>query len=377
MQVDLRQTHLFGTTAPKRIAVVRALPGLGDLLCLVPALRSLRTGFPESKISLIGLPWARTFVQRFHLYCDEWLEFPGFPGIPEVPLIPQKVVAGMAQLQQHAFDLALQLHGNGSAINSFVLLLNAKQTVCFAPPGAGLAFGHKVNHSANTTPPNAKPLPTHPPIHLSTLFYPYPDQEHEIHRNLRLLEHLGLPLQGTDLEFPLTQTDWDEFAAIAHHHSLPQTYICIHPGASVPDRRYPPELFAAIADALAQQGFPIILTGTPPEAPLTQSVRAAMNHSAIDLTGQTSLGSMAALLKRSRLLISNDTGVSHLATALQTPSVILFSNSDPHRWAPLNGDRHRIIFPSPPPPPPPNPPLPQILTAALHFLHSPPLTHAT
>src|SRR5436309_10334628 len=83
------QHRLAHLPAP-RIAILRALK-LGDLLCTVPALRSVRAGLPGAKITLIGLPWARTFVDRYSAYIDDFLEFPGYPGLPEQPVDPSAV----------------------------------------------------------------------------------------------------------------------------------------------------------------------------------------------------------------------------------------------------------------------------------------------
>jgi ADP-heptose:LPS heptosyltransferase len=300
------------------IAVVRSLPGLGDLLCCIPALRALRVAYPEARIHLIGLPSTKTLIRRFSHYLDQWLEFPGFPGIPEATFIPSKTVAFLKIFQELEFDLAIQMHGNGSIMNNFVALLGAKQSAGY----------FSINH----------PWPD------SNGFIPYPDRLPEIWRNLQLIESLGIPLQGTHLEFPIWKSDWQALEPIAANHSLKwDHYICIHPGASVSSRRWSYLHFAAVADTLAAQGWQIVLTGTAAEAELTQAVAEAMRFPAIDLAGQTSLGELAALLKRSRLLICNDTGVSHLAAALQVNSVVIFSNSDPQRWAPLDRQRHCIV----------------------------------
>jgi ADP-heptose:LPS heptosyltransferase len=68
-----------------------------------------------------------------------------------------------------------------------------------------------------------------------------------------------------------------------------------------------------------------------------------MWHRAADLAGETSLGGLAALISHAALLVANDTGVSHIATALRTPSVIAACGSDAERWAPLDIALHRTL----------------------------------
>jgi ADP-heptose:LPS heptosyltransferase len=68
-----------------------------------------------------------------------------------------------------------------------------------------------------------------------------------------------------------------------------------------------------------------------------------MKYEAIDLAGKTNLGLLGNVVKHCRLLISNDTGVSHLADALNTPSVVIYQVSDSRRWAPIDHQLHRII----------------------------------
>jgi ADP-heptose:LPS heptosyltransferase len=124
----------------------------------------------------------------------------------------------------------------------------------------------------------------------------------------------------------------------------PGSYVCIHPGARAASRRWPPEEFAAVADRLADEGLRVVLTGSGEEIGLTRGVAAAMRAPAVDTAGRTGLGGMAVLLRGARLVVCNNTGVSHLTAALRTPSVVLFhEQAECDRWAPLDRGRHRPV----------------------------------
>ncbi len=88
----------------------------------------------------------------------------------------------------------------------------------------------------------------------------------------------------------------------------------------------------------------VVLTGSGNEAPLTAAVASRMRTKALDAAAPISIGAMAALMSRSRLLISNDTGVSHIAAGLKLNSVVIFSKADIRRWAPLDRQRHRSLW---------------------------------
>ncbi|NLR63120.1 glycosyltransferase family 9 protein [Chitinophaga varians] len=298
----------------QRIIILRALK-LGDLLCTVPAFRALRLAYPRAHITLAGLPWAAIFRERFSHYIDDLVIFPGFAGLPEKEPDTFAFAAFMQKQRQTHYDLALQMQGDGTIINDIVMQWNARYTAGFMPAGE------------------------RPP---SSLFTTYPEDLHEINRHLHLLEHIGVPVPNTMLEFPLTSADKRAFEALA----LPAgdyEYVCIHPGASVPERQWPAAYFAAIADYLASEGWKIVLTGTAQEKNLTAEVKRYMRFPAIDLAGGTSLGCMAQLIRSSRALICNCTGVSHIAAATATPSLVISMDGEPHRWAPLLQHLHCTI----------------------------------
>ena len=101
--------------------------------------------------------------------------------------------------------------------------------------------------------------------------------------------------------------------------------------------------FAEVAQALRELGLTVVVTGGAAEAQTVSRFLREAPADVVDLSGRTSFGALTALLAGARLLVANDTGVSHLAAALRTPSVIVCNGSDPARWAPVDEDRHRVL----------------------------------
>ena len=300
------------------IAIFRALQ-LGDLLCAVPALRALRRGLPHARITLVGLPWARAFASRFRHYLDDFVAFPGAPPLPEQTPDVARLPAFFADMRARRFDLAVQMHGNGMHTNAIVARFGARCVAGF--------------HVADEPVPDAR------------CYLPYPAHLHEIRRNLRLVELLGVAAHGETLEFPLTQRDRDELAMLPGlPRFVPGSYACLHPGARNPAKRWPVERFARVGDALHASGFDIVLTGSAAERPIADAVGQAMQAPSFNLASPISIGAMAALLADARLLVTNDTGVSHVAVGLGLPSVVVFFATDPRQWAPLDARLHRTVY---------------------------------
>jgi ADP-heptose:LPS heptosyltransferase len=302
---------------PRRIVVLRALK-LGDMLCAVPSFRALRWGFPLAHIALVGLPWAREFAERFAHYIDAFHEFPGYRGLPEREPVAGQVEPFFRRMKKEGFDAAIQLHGSGSISNEVTARIGARVNAGFYEPG--------------------RPCPD------PTTFLPYPSQGLELRRLLGLVKHLGIPVKGESLEFPVSMKEQADAQRIGAEVGLePYRYVCIHAGASVAERRWPIDQFAIVADAVADRGCTVVLTGSAGEADLTRAIAAAMRSPAIDLAGKTQIGTLAALLEQARLLVCNDTGVSHIADALGVPSVVISTGDNPERWSPADSTLHRIL----------------------------------
>lgn len=304
----------FPTDTTHKIAVFRALQ-LGDMLCAVPAFRALRAAYPNAEIVLLGLPWAESFTERFAAYFDRFMHFPGYPGLPEQPFDPATWEQFASRMRDERFDLILQMQGNGTIVNKMLGDLDAGPVAGFCNEG-------------NEGSPER--------------FLRYPTGISEIHRHLRLMEHLGVKPGSDELEFPVTEDEirklYEKLPALAR-----ERYVCVHPGSRGAWRQWPTSHFACLADQCAGMGYQVIVTGTAGEASITREVLEQMDYPAIDLTGQTGLGEIGQLIKEADLLISNCTGVSHIAAAMQTPSIVISMDGEPERWGPLNSQLHKTI----------------------------------
>jgi ADP-heptose:LPS heptosyltransferase len=304
------------STPPRRIAVVRLLRGLGDMLCLVPALRSLRASMPDAHVTLFGVQQGRWMVDRYPHLLDGFVQIDWWSGIPEADGKPRSTKLTLQRIaRQRPYDLAFQMHGTGPHINDLVQALNAQSIAAHFAAGS------------------AAP---------SLLSRPWPERGHEIHRLLGLVEALGCPRVTDRLEFPETGED-RVMAAPLLGRLASARFAVFHPGASTPVRQWSPAGFAEAARLVHAAGLDIVVTGTATERELAQRVRDLAGVPAFVAAGATTRGALGALLRRASCVVANDTGVAHLAIATGTPTIVVHSTSDVERWGPLDRSCHAVV----------------------------------
>ena len=165
------------------------------------------------------------------------------------------------------------------------------------------------------------------------------DDVHEVERSLELVRAAGFPLPPGDDGALRVRSDRPG----RRPDSLPDAYVVVHPGASVPARAWAPERNAALVEALVAAGRPVVVTGGPGERALTARV-AGGRDGVLDLGGATDLAGLAEVVAGADAIVVGNTGPAHLAAAVGTPVVSLFAPTvPPVRWRPWRVP-HELLF---------------------------------
>jgi lipopolysaccharide heptosyltransferase II len=167
---------------------------------------------------------------------------------------------------------------------------------------------------------------------------------HEVRRQLDLVATVGARCDNERLSLRLPSGALVQIRQYLERIiDLDRPWVVIHPGATAPSRRYPPEGFAAVARRLVHDlGCQVIFTGTASERDLVESIQDAMQEESHALVGSLDLSQCAALIALAPLLISNNTGPVHLAAAVGTPVVDLYALTNPQHTPWLVP--HRVLF---------------------------------
>ena len=281
------------------VLVLRAL-GLGDLCAGVPALRALRRAFPDHRLVLAAPAWQEPLARLAGV--DDVVDTAGLAPIPAAA---------------RRAEVAVNLHGRGPQSTALLAATD---------PGRLIAFGRGVEWRAG---------------------------EHEVHRWCRLLTESGIPADPADSGLPRPALHHvppalSRFGGTGtnRYRIDPVSLAVVHPGAASAARRWPAERFGAVVAHLVDHGHHVALTGTAGERARCEAVAAAAGAppAVTVLAGETDLLPLAATVAAAGLVVSNDTGVAHLATAFRTPSVVLFGPTPPEEWGPPPDGPHRALW---------------------------------
>ena len=300
----------------RKIAVLRP-NAVGDFMFCLPALHALKDRYPEAELVFVGAPWHVDFLESRPGPVDRALSIGAIEGITAPVGTPcgEGAEQFLAAMRKEQFDIGLQMYGGGRYANPFIRQFGARLTVGMRTPDAApldrcVAHGGAVN------------------------------------RRLQLLEVAALAgANAWPMQRQLQATRADRKQACALVPAAPgQRLVIVQPAATDARRCWPAGRFAAVADALVEEGALVAINGTAKEAHVVAGVIEAMRHPAIDLSGRASLNALCGLLDRAALVVSNDTGPLHMALALGRPCVGVYWLTNLIESAPLCQHDHRAAL---------------------------------
>ena len=298
----------------RRVLVVR-LDNVGDVVMAGPALRALREALPDARLTLMAspagaaaaplLPW----IDDVLVHRAVWQDASG-----SMPLDPGREIALVERLRAGRFDAAVIL-------TSFRQSPYPAAYACYLA-GIPIRLGRSGQFGGSILSPCVPPVD---------------DAVHQVERNLSLLEAAGFRPRRRDLEVAVPAAAREHADRLLEARAIPRwaRFVLLVPGASAAARRYDAGRFRSVAGMLADcAGLRVVVAGSEREAGLVVEVASA-RPSIVALAGRTDVPALAALVARAAVVVCNDSGPMHLADALRTPVVVLFSGTDLEpQWAP-------------------------------------------
>jgi heptosyltransferase-1 len=301
---------------PNRILIVK-LSSIGDVIHSLPVAAALRRRYPRAYLAwAVGPAAAEAVTGNPHL--DETLIMGGGADAAGVCALPPLSAPGALRraLRARRFDTTVDMQGLfKSALLAFL-------------SGARDRIGFRNLQEGTFLLNNRRVVPDRRDVHAVEGYFGF-------------ARALDAPVEPVDFTIATSAREEAEAAALLSGIEHP---IALIPGARWLSKRWPPGHFAAAADALAEEsGGRGVIVGAADDAPLAAAIAAAARTPLVDLTGRTTLKQCAAVLRRCRLVIGNDTGPMYLAAAVGTPTVAVFGPTDASRLGPY-GEGHARVW---------------------------------
>jgi len=298
----------------KKILVIRQHNQLGDMLCATPFFRALRERFPDSKIDLVsGL--VNTQIVKNNPFIDRIIEYNNI----EILKSPSLLFRFFRELREERYDLAI-----------------VPVTVSMSVTSDLLAFFSKAKYRIGAASLSGKE-------NLTGFLYNYPVDlnwkndplKHQTQRNIDIMRDFSLITTDHSLVIGLS-LDEKSYGEnyFQKQHVKEKIPVGIHPGAGKVKNQWPVECFGELIDRLMEiDNCEIFVTEGPMDKIPVDYFRQKYNEK-INYIFEGNVRRVASIIKNLDLFISNDTGIMHVATAVKTPVLSLFGETDPIQWAP-------------------------------------------
>ncbi len=307
----MQKTAANNVASLKNILIIKP-SSLGDIILALPALSALRRNFPDAKISWLVRPEFEPLIKNHphltntilfdrKLLGKWWCNWNSFSCL----------ISLIAQLRSSRFDAVFDFQGLfRTALFGWISGCKKRFGMAAAREFGHIFYTHKIVQNKDC-------------INLVDYY-------------LKIVKAAGC--KNIDVEFvlPQNQQDIDSANKLLTENSISNNnYAVLVPGSAHADKCWPAERFAVLAEKISSQfNMSVIATGTKSERAVVEKLKSVCGVPIINLAGLTGIGELTAILKKAKIVISNDTGPGHIAAALNVPLVLIFGRSNPARVAP-------------------------------------------
>lgn len=289
---------------PDRVLIV-LLGAIGDVVCGLPLAQRLRAGWPATRILWAVEPPAAPLLAG-HPAVDEVIVFRRGGGAPALLAMLRAVRASRPTL-----SIDLQRHFK-SGLFSWASGARAR-----------LGFHWRNSREGNR-------------LFQTDTIAPVETFSAKLMHLQRFADHLGVP--PSPIDFALVAGEAERARAATLLAPAGQRPAVLYVGSSWASRRWLPESTAALSRELVRRGFGVVLLGGPGDVRFAEAVLAAGAGEVVNCVGRTSLCEVVAIMERAAVAIGPDSGLMHIAVAVDTPVVALFGATSPRRSGPWRGE---------------------------------------
>jgi len=298
----------------QRVLFVR-LRSIGDTVLTTPSLFALRRFLAQARIDILLEDWVAPVLD-------------GFEHIDHVISLERGSTAARLhvarEIRSNQYDVVYNFHG-GTTATLLTRASGARHRVGFAH----YQYGRLHNHLAP-----------------SSLLLWGVAKAHSVEQQLALLGWTGVPVTDRPAtHLAVTEAAGSRVSAKLRAAGVEDgaPFVMVHPAAAFATKQWAVDKFARVVEELAGRGFITVALGAPHEAPV---VEALSENASVGIVGLTdlSLPEVTALAARARLFVGNDSGIAHIAAAVNTPAVVIFGSSNVAHWRPWSNVPSEVVL---------------------------------
>lgn len=287
----------------ERVLLVR-LRSIGDTVLSTPSLYALKRFLPHASIDILLEDWVAPVLE-------------GHPYVDNIITVEKNRTSSRMRvarrLRANRYDVVYNLHG-GTTATFLTWATRAKHRVGYET----YQYARLHNHLAQ-----------------SPLILWAQDKTHSVEQQLALLGWTGIPVSDRPpTKLAITEAASAAVAARLQHGGIASApFVVLHPAAAFATKQWAADKFAQVAGALSARQLAVVVITTPEQADTVAEIRRNTPAPFLSLS-DLSLPEVSALLKRARLFVGNDSGIAHVAAAVETPTVVIFGSSNTAHWRP-------------------------------------------